>query len=131
MLKVYWGEFSYIKQRNNIPFFSLIAAPSATVQQLTASVINARNITITWDPPPEDMVNGILRSYVISYFPTLSPNAPPTAEEESLPGNETSFTVDGLRPFTNYTFSVVAVTVGPGPPADVVVETEQAGRNIT
>ena len=94
-----------------------------------ASVINPRNVTITWDRPPENMINGILQSYTVSYFPTLDPNASP-AMEKSLPGNETSLTVDGLNPFTNYTFLVIAVTVGPGPADEIVVETEEAGRNI-
>ena len=50
--------------------------------------------------------------------------------DESVPGNETSLMVTGLNPFANYTFEVLAVTVGLGPSASITVQTEQAGKYI-
>ena len=90
------------------------------------AAVTATNITITWNPPPVGEINGIIRAYTISYFPTSNASAQPV--EESVPENETSFIADGLQPFTNYTFEVRAVTISPGPPASIVVETDQAGK---
>lgn len=41
----------------------------------------------------------------------------------------TSYTVSALRPFTEYSFSVAAVTIGPGPPTEQIqVETFTDGK---
>ena len=70
--------------------------------------------------------NGIIRSYAITYFLTSNASAPRT--EKSVLGNETSFIASDLEPFMNYTFEVVAVTISPGPPDSIVVQTEEAGE---
>ena len=75
-----------------------------------------------------DETNGMIRSYVVTYFPTSNSSAPTV--EESVLGNVTSFNASGLDPFTNYTFEVVAVTVGPGPPDSIVVQTAEAGESF-
>ena len=89
-------------------------------------IIAATNITIIWDPPPTEETNGIIRSYTVTYFPSSSVSASRTVQ--SVLGNETSFTAIGLEPFTNYTFKVVAVTVGPGPSDSIIVQTDEAGE---
>ena len=71
-------------------------------------------------------INGIIRSYAITYFPTSNASALPI--EDTVLGNETSFTASDLEPFTNYTFEVVAVTISPGPPDSIVIQTEEAGE---
>ena len=104
----------------------LYAAPTAEPQFLMATTVTARNVTIMWDPPPMEQRNGIIRSYTIRYYPDSS--EPEQPNEESVLGNLTSFSVDGLIPYTNYTFEVMAVTIDPGPPASIVVETDEAGK---
>ena len=72
--------------------------------------------------------NGIIRSYVVSYFPTGDPTLEPNGMEV-LSADTTSFTLAaGLSPFTNYTFEVLAVTVDQGPSARRTVKTSQAGE---
>jgi hypothetical protein len=83
-------------------------------------------INVMWDPPPMGETNGIIRFYTVTYFPSSNASALPTAENVSA--NETSFAASGLKPFTNYTFEVVAVTVGPGPPDSIVIRTNEAGE---
>ena len=109
-----------------IYYFAYFPAPTAEPQQLAEDIVTATNITITWDPPPTGEINGIIRAYAISYFPTG--NASAQLVEESIPENETFFIADGLQPFTNYTFEVRAVTISPGPPASIIVQTEEAGK---
>ena len=111
----------------NLSYCFILTAPTAAPQILAEMVITAAtNITITWVPPPLEETNGIIRSYTVTYFPSSNISAPPT--EESVSGNETSFTAIGLEPFTNYTFEVAAVTVGPGPFDSIIVQTDEAGE---
>ena len=49
--------------------------------------------------------------------------------EESVTPDMTMYTAEGLMPYTNYTFSVLAVTVDRGPAAMVDVLTLEAGKN--
>ena len=107
-------------------FFAHITAPTAA-PQLAAIDVTATSITITWAPPPTEETNGIIRSYTVRYFPTSDVSAPPV--EESLLANETSFTASDLEPFTNYTFMVEAVTISPGPPDSIDIQTDEAGEN--
>ena len=72
--------------------------------------------------------NGIIRSYTVTYFPTNNASALPI--EESVLGNETSFTASDLEPFTNYTFEVVAVTISQGPSDSITVQTDEAGEIV-
>lgn len=46
----------------------------------------------------------------------------------NVSGNITEIIIDGLQPFTEYGFSVVAVTVEPGAPSETVnATTSEAG----
>ena len=109
-------------------FFILnLSAPTAAPQLLTGMAVNASQITVTWQPPPMEERNGIIRSYTITYLPTSNTFALPIVE--SVQGNLTSFTASDLEPFTNYTFKVMAVTISPGPASSVVVQTNEAGKS--
>ena len=108
--------------------YYLFTAPTAEPQLLMASIVTARTVTIVWNPPPLDETNGIIRSYTIHYHYDCSVSEQPI--EESVQGNVTSFKAVGLIPYTNYTFEVLAVTINPGPPASIVVETKQDGNYI-
>ena len=108
--------------------FPLLTAPTAAPQLLDDMfVVAATSVTITWNPPPLDEINGMIRSYVVTYFPTSNSLA---LIKESVLGSVTSFNASGLDPFTNYTFEVVAVTVGPGPPDSIVIQTAEAGESF-
>ena len=106
----------------------LLAAPTAGPQQLMGSDITPRSITITWDPPPLNMTNGMIRSYIVRYFPSRNASEEPN-DEQSIPGNMTSFMIADLDPFISYTFEVLAVTVDSGPSASITIMTEEAGKH--
>ena len=60
-------------------------------------------------PPPQDDLNGVIRSYTIL---VLEVN---TGNTTSYTSTETSLTVGFLHPYYQYQVSVAAVTVGQGP----------------
>lgn len=80
--------------------------PSGPPRSVTVRVISSTAIDISWTPPLPSEQNGIIRGYTVSV----------TSVDQALQFNiqNTSLVVAGLHPFTDYTVSVVAVTVGPG-----------------
>ena len=68
---------------------------------------------LSWEQPvPEDR-NGIIRQYIVHVDL-------PVEEVTSYTTGSTSYIVSGLRPFTNYSFSVAAITTGEGPTTEQV-----------
>ncbi|XP_019848636.1 PREDICTED: phosphatidylinositol phosphatase PTPRQ-like [Amphimedon queenslandica] len=85
-------------------------APSAPPDDLNATVTSPYSALLTWDPPPNDQMNGVIISYVINVV-ILE-----TRENFTLYSNTTSLFVDGLRPFRTFECIIAAVTnVGVGP----------------
>lgn len=84
------------------------AAPSAAPQEFSVNITNSRTVELAWIPPLEQEQNGFIEEYVINI----------TREGDSLDqvvSIMTSIVISNLSPFTNYSFSVAAVTVGVGP----------------
>ena len=73
-------------------------------------VTDSRSIFLSWEPPLADQQNGILRYYFI----LLQSDA--GTETRNISSSQRSLTVTGLRPFTEYSCTVQAGTVGVGPP---------------
>ena len=95
--------------------------PSGSPRNVTVSVRNSRSISLSWDPPKLPEQNGILRQYIV----TVSSGSTFTRMVSS---SHTFLTIGGLRPFTNYTCSVQAVTVGSGPSSMVQIATPEDGK---
>ena len=101
-------------------FSPLHTVPSATVQSLSGVNSSSTSLTISWQPPPADDQNGIIRAYNVSYgLPAQEPSSYTT---ESTPNEMIELT--GLEKFTEYLVIVNAFTVGPGPSASVTVRTD-------
>ena len=66
-------------------------------------------MTLSWDPPPFDQINGYIRHYnvVVTERETAS-------EFQEQPTN-TRVTLQSLHPYYTYICRVAAVTTGPGP----------------
>ena len=78
-----------------------------------------RQVVFFWSPPPVTQRNGVITSYTLSCFPSLS--SPPQSPSQSGP-----LTVTGFSPDTAYTCSVVATnSQGSGPPASITFTTQQ------
>ena len=66
-------------------------------------------LLMTWNAPPLEQQNGIIREYFINVTVTES------GEQFQLSSNSTSLRLYGLHPFYTYSYIITAVTVGPGP----------------
>ena len=77
-----------------------------------------------WTPPPNDQHNGVLTGYVINVA-ILENNG-----SFSQISQNSSFTLDTLKPFRTYTFAIAAMTVvGVGPTGDLItIKTPPTGK---
>ena len=89
----------------------IISAPSGPIQNLYFTN-TSHTITLFWSPPLPSQRNGIIISYSVNC--SLNNNVTYTTRTSN-----TSLTITGLEPFTNYTCSLSASTiVGDGPKVD-------------
>ena len=99
------------------------AAPSAPPQLLQQTVITATSITLNWQLPPEENLNGVVRFYYV--FVTELESGSSYREDS----NTTNHLVENLHPFYTYTLSVAAVTVAVGPTSDsIIVQTSETSE---
>ncbi len=85
-------------------------APSGPPTNFVASSSDSRSISLTWNQPEADELNGILRHYLVTLTSIL-----PT-ETQNISSSQVYITITGLRPNTQYTCIVSTETVGSGPP---------------
>jgi len=96
--------------------------PDAPPQSLTGSALNATSLYLSWDPPPSEQKNGIIRQYLVNITETE------TGDEIRLSTTDMSITVLGLHPFYHYECNVSAVTIGAGPyTSPLTLRTLQSG----
>ena len=105
----------------NILYIDPIGTPSNT----SGVALNSTHIHLTWDPPPVDQRLGELREYRITIVEletsfTFQLSSPPAVTEA---------TVGPLHPYYTYNCSILAVTVGEGPPSTIItVRTAEDGE---
>ena len=87
--------------------------------------LNSTHIYIDWDPPPEDQHHGELQEYRI----TVNEIETSTSLLVSSDPDVTEATIGPLHPYYTYDCTILAVTVGEGPPSTVItVRTEEDGK---
>ena len=96
-------------------------APSSPPTSFEASVINATAFLLSWEPPPRESQNGIIRQYIIEL------QTEELQESITITSIETNITITNLRPYTLYECKVAAETISVGPSSIVQVRTLQAG----
>lgn len=90
-----------------------------------AAAISPTTLLVTWEPPPEDSRNGVIRRYTVNITDAL------TGANRILTSNETQATVTGLHPYYVYWSSVAAETVAPGPWSErAIVEMPEDGKAV-
>ena len=87
---------------------------------------DATSIFLTWEPPPLEDQNGIIRHYEVTLV------AIQTGETHIRTSTITSISVTSLRPYTMYNCTVAAETIATGPSAmGIIVQTPSAGKPVT
>ena len=112
---------------SNVHIIVICAAPDASPTHLRATP-TSRSVTLQWSPPPVLNRNGILTHYVVVLANTtwsITQNVTGEqrkrreADSERMREKTQSLTVELLKPFTDYTWEVAAVSdFGPGPASD-------------
>ena len=90
---------------------------------ITSSVVNSTSIFVSWQPPPVQYHNGIIRMYTIR-ITEIETNTILTVNSQNI-----STVVTSLHPNYHYAISVTAVTVLPGPfSSSITLQTHQDGE---
>ena len=101
--------------------------PTAPPENITFSSVEARSINISWDEVPHSRQNGPITGYLL-YYTNIT-----FSDTINITGGENrSFTLTELRPYTNYTVTVSAYNdAGTGPTSDNrTQQTKQAGQLV-
>lgn len=100
--------------------FTIFSAPSSGVQGLSGVNSSSTSLSISWQAPPPDDQNGVIRGYNVSYgLTTQSPS-----DYINLSISETEIELTSLEKFTEYTVIVNAFTIAAGPVENVTVQTD-------
>ena len=88
---------------------------------------SSTSILVEWDLPRQEVLYGILRGFRIRYVVAMNASIPGASiTTELIPAQNTSYTIENLEEFTNYSIEVTAVTVGEGPySSPIIVITDQ------
>ena len=85
-------------------------------------VINATAIFLSWEPPPAEYQNGIIRQYVVE----LHTND--FADNITVSATESNVTITSLHPYTLYECTVAAQTILVGVSSSIqLARTQEAG----
>ena len=101
---------------------SSILAPSSAPHEISAQAISSTRFTITWLPPLEDDVNGIITGYTVLIYEV------DTNTTNIYNTTYANITLSSLHPFYSYQCYVAGSTVAAGPFSDpVIIKTLQTG----
>lgn len=93
---------------------------------MVAADVGPDSVTLTWSQPEPELINGIIRHYLIYLSHVTSP---PAVSSHRTSSSVTTHTISGLHPYTHYSISVAAVTISAGPSSDnVEFLTEEDGK---
>uniref|UniRef100_A0A8D0CST5 Sidekick cell adhesion molecule 1 n=1 Tax=Sander lucioperca TaxID=283035 RepID=A0A8D0CST5_SANLU len=97
--------------------YTLQGVPTAPPQEVEVLAINSTTIRFTWNPPPQQFINGINQGYKLLVWPEQSPeeNIVVTITPD-YPSSRHTGLVSGLKKFTWYFGSTLCFTTpGDGP----------------
>jgi len=101
-------------------------APSSPPTMVELTTVTAYKINMTWEPPPNDALNGILRNFIIEWRTSGGSNN----SSIRLNSDEHSYMLTNLKPFTKYEVRIAAITSARGPFSNwSAVRTAEAGKN--
>ncbi|XP_074485750.1 protein sidekick-1-like isoform X2 [Sebastes fasciatus] len=97
--------------------YTLQGVPTAPPQEVEVLAINSTTIRFTWNPPPQQFINGINQGYKLQIWPEQSPeDVIVVTITPDYPGSRHTGLVSGLKKFTWYFGSTLCFTTpGDGP----------------
>ena len=104
----------------------IFSAPTGSPGVPTAYQIMSTNITLTWTQIDVSQRNGIITSYIIEYGEGISREMTITTQSSA-----TTHLITGLKPFTNYTFTIAGVNsanTGPFSTASEIIRTAEDSK---
>ena len=105
-----------------VTFYSVPGEPPRNVRGQSDS---STSILVVWDPPRQEVLYGILRGFRIRYFVARNSNNMNNTIE-LVSDQHSSYVIQNLKEFINYSVEVAAVTVGEGPySTPIIVTTDQ------
>ena len=98
-------------------------APSGPPQNVSALVLSATHLLLSWEPPLNEEQNGVIEYYIVTIHQFES-NISYSYHTEDL-----QYTVQHLHPYYVYECTVAAATVDLGPPSSqITVRMFQDGK---
>ena len=98
-------------------------------KEFRAQVVTATDVHLTWKEP--DNSNGIVRFYYIKIYNTKTGsqvgNVRNQSADEESDMQQHRRLIRGLKYYTDYTFTIQAVTIKPGEMANATARTEEGG----
>ncbi|XP_061684994.1 protein sidekick-1 isoform X2 [Syngnathoides biaculeatus] len=97
--------------------YTLQGVPTAPPQEVEVVALNSTTIRFTWDPPPQQFINGINQGYKLLVWPEQAPeDVTVVTITPDYPSSRHTGLVGGLRKFTWYFGSILCFTTpGDGP----------------
>ncbi|XP_029948858.1 protein sidekick-1-like isoform X2 [Salarias fasciatus] len=97
--------------------YTLQGVPTAPPQEVQIVALNSTTIRFTWNPPPQQFINGINQGYKLLVWPEQSPeDVIVVTITPEYPGSRHTGLVSGLKKFTWYFGSALCFTTpGDGP----------------
>ncbi len=112
------GELKLTMDTSNTCTFTIIAVPSSSPSNVSATAVSSTEISVMWQEVAAIDRNGNITQYEITY------NREFKNQSNITDGDARSFIITGLDEFAIYSISVRAYTsVGPGPYSPIAVET--------
>ena len=97
--------------------------------EFRGQVISAVEIHLTWKDPVNS--NGIIRFYYIEIYDTKTGQQDRDLKVDSQSAGQQDHpqwvVISHLKPYTNYTFTIQAVTIKPGEMANFTTRTDEGG----
>ena len=116
------------KKYGNFYLYSISPAPGTHPTNFTGTALNSTHIYLTWEPPPPDQVNGVIREYQLN----VTENATGIVLQYTTNATDREITVGPLHPYYIYHCSVNAITISQGPyTSEFDIQTEEDSKFVT
>ena len=109
-----------------IHFLIVCTAPGSEPSNTTGTALNSTHIYLTWDPPPPEDINGVIREYRIN----VTEGETGLLLQYTTNPDTRELVVGPLHPYYTYHCTVGAYTIEVGPyTAIITVQTDEAGKD--